>query len=122
MRPRIHVANPGDKSWCPRMFLFTFGAYGETRVIAYGSGMDSALDEAIDWLADNAPGLLADGAVQEEYELAIREGCTEEQAIERAELDTTQGGNCGHYLFSWEWWADEVTPATLKKRVRGWRR
>lgn len=84
-------------------WLFRFGACGWTTVLVLGGYLEDALDEAIDWLADNAPGLLADESVKEEYDRLISEGKTEEEAWEEAEQDTTSGGNATHYVNSWEW-------------------
>lgn len=53
---KINVANPSEKSWTNRSFLFVFGAYGCTYVLAYGDSLDDALESAAEWLADNAPG------------------------------------------------------------------
>lgn len=88
-------------------WLFRFGAYGWTTVLVLGGSLEDALDEAIDWLADNAPGLLADEQVKEEYDRLIGVGKSHEEAAEEAERDTTIGGNSGHYLNSWEWTVDE---------------
>lgn len=97
----IHIVNPTDRSWTRNRWILWFGQ--NTRLMVWGNSLDVALDEAIDWIADNAPGLLADDAVAAEYAAAMAEGLTEEEAIERAEADTTIGGNYGHYVHSWEW-------------------
>lgn len=99
----IHLVNPSDKTWTKHRFIFWFGAYGWTRLMVWANSLDDALDEAVDWIADNAPGLLADDAVTEEYNRCIGEGMSEEEAQEEATVDTTCAGNCGHYLNSWEW-------------------
>lgn len=111
MRTRkINVANPNDRSmlrgrwgygW--QSYLFAFGAYGDTLVLAYGCGLDSAFDEAVDWIAENAPGLLMNDAVNEAYHEAIKSGMSENDAREEAEMDMTCGGNAGDYIASWEW-------------------
>jgi len=51
------VANPDDAVWTKHKYLFSFGAYGEVKVIAFGSWEGYALEEAEDWLAEHAPGV-----------------------------------------------------------------
>jgi hypothetical protein len=75
----------------------------ETRLLVYARHLEDALDECVDWIAENAPGLLANDSVKEMYDEAIAEGKSEEEAIEYAEQDTTQAGNCGDYILSYEW-------------------
>jgi hypothetical protein len=117
----IVLVNPDDKSWTSHRYILCFGAYGWTRLMVWANHLDGALDEAIDWIADNAPGLLANDEVQEAYEAAIAEGKSEEEAAEEAEEDTTRGGNCGHYLNSWEWGilAEDPTREDLKNLIKG---
>jgi hypothetical protein len=114
---KIHIANPSERPEGTyrrnRRFLFSFGAYGSTHVLVYGRSLDDALDEAIDWLVDNAPGHLMDEQVAEAYREAIAAGKSEEEAAEEAETDMTCGGNCGHYIASWEWFVSEVTREDL---------
>ncbi len=114
---KIHIANPTErpegKYRRNARFLFSFGAYGSTHVLVYGRSLDDALDEAIDWLVDNAPGHLMDDQVAEAYQEAIARGLGEDEAIEEAEMDMTCGGNSCHYIDSWEWWVSEVTRADL---------
>ena len=71
-RHKIHNANSGY-SW-PHNWIFAFGAYGDTYVRAWGTSLEDALEEAIDWLADHKPGLLADDHVADEYKRLIAEG------------------------------------------------
>lgn len=52
---RIPVANGHDAGWTKECFVFSFGVYGWTRVIAFGACED-ALEEAAAWLKENAPG------------------------------------------------------------------
>lgn len=108
----IRVANPSDKGFWKHTFVFAFGAYGWTKVLAYGDSMDSALDEAADWVEENAPGHMADDEVNEEYKRLIDEARNNNQDIEdedvieqirsEAEVDTLQAGNASHYFHSWE--------------------
>lgn len=114
MRQRkIEIANPGDKAYGNPAWVLAFGAYGCTYVLAYADSLEDALDECVDWIADNAPGLLCDDSVEEEYKRQIAgaimsgEDPSDESVIERSQdaatVDTTCAGNAGHYLVSWEW-------------------
>ncbi len=101
---KIAVANGSDRDFFKgNNFVFSFGAYGSTRVRVYEKSLESALDEAIDWLADNAKGHIVDDQVTEAYNEAIAAGKSESAAIEEAESDTTIGGNNGHHILSYEW-------------------
>jgi len=110
---KINFANPGSKFMGWPLWVLAFGAYGETVVAAYATGIDDALDECVDWIADHAPGLLADDEVAEEFGRILAEQVKnganpeDEHVIEacqtEAEVDTTRAGNAGHYLNSWEW-------------------
>jgi len=99
----IVPVNGSDRSFTSSRFILWFGAYGTTRLMVWADHLQDALDESIDWIAENAPGLLCDDRVAEEYAEARRDGLSEEKAAERAEVDCTIGGNAGHYLPSWEW-------------------
>jgi hypothetical protein len=103
MTRTIVPVNPGDREWTNHRYILAFGAYGDTLLMAWANNLGDALDECVDWIADNAPGLLCDEAVHDEYRAAIAEGLDEEAAQERATIDTTCAGNAGHYLHSWEW-------------------
>lgn len=99
----LNIINPNDRDWTRHRYILAFGAIGTTHCLVYANSIDDALDEAIDWLADNAPGHLADDQVAEAYNEAIAEGLSEEQADDRAYVDITVGGNDGHAILSWEW-------------------
>lgn len=103
MSDPIVLVNPRNRHFTRGRYVFAFDAYGSTVLCVWENTLEDALDEAIDWIADNAPGLLADEAVAEEYNRAIEEGLSEDEAREQAETDTTCGGNAGHYVNSWEW-------------------
>jgi CO/xanthine dehydrogenase Mo-binding subunit len=99
-------------------YLFSFGAYGSTHVAVLASSVDDGLEAAIEWLDDNAPGLLSTVS-EEDYarEAALLhvewppdEG-TDSRDVDRvmraAEADMTivgwttlKHGNC---IPSWEW-------------------
>ena len=99
----VRLVNPGDSDWTKHKFVLQFGAYGDVTLCAHANSLDDALDGCIDWIAEHMPGLLADDAVREAYAEAIAEGKSEDEARDFAETDVTIGGNCGHYLHSWEW-------------------
>lgn len=113
----VHVADSEPDSG----FIFHFGAYGDTQVAILGCGMslEDALEEAFEWLDDNAPGLLS----KADYEGAAKElGLTlspdmsdedQDRVSQLAEQDMTM---CGHTVLkngdcipSWEWSCRELT-------------
>jgi hypothetical protein len=95
--------NSTDKSWTRHRYVLSFGCFYNAVLLVWANSLEDALDECIDWLAEHKPGLLCDKAVQEEYERALAEGKDEETAYEESVVDTTCGGNNGHYINSWEW-------------------
>ena len=100
---KVTLVNPSDRDWTRHRFVLAFGAYGWTQCVVWANSLDDALDEAVDWIAEHAPGLLADDSVREEFERLVAEGATEGKAWEDATVDTTRAGNSGHYLLSCEW-------------------
>lgn len=114
---KIVIVNPSDRSFTKNRYILAFGAYGWTRLMVWANSVDSALDEAVDWIEDNAPGILCDDEVKSAYEEAVSDGKSEEEAMEIAEVDTTVAGNHGRYLHSWEWsiLAENPTRAQIKE-------
>ncbi len=108
--------NPTHSHWTRHRYILAFGAYGHTQLLVWANSLDDALDEAIDWIVDNAPGLLADEQVSEEYNAAKARGMSDNDAHEYATNDTICGGNCGNYILSWEWAIVSEDPdrATIK--------
>jgi hypothetical protein len=100
---RIVLVNADDHYLWKHTYVLAFGAYGDTILMAYANSLDNALDECIDWLAERAPGHIIDAQVEEAYHQARNEGLSEEEAQERAEEDTTVGGNYGQHIISAEW-------------------
>lgn len=100
---KVTLVNPNERHFNTDRYVLAFGAYGWTRLMVWATSLEDALDEAVDWIAGNAPGLLADDAVSEAYREAIAAGHDDETAQEIATEDTTCAGNNGHYLNSWEW-------------------
>ena len=98
----VYLVNPTDRAWTDHRYVLCFGAYGSTLLCAYANSLEDALEECGEWIVDHAPGYLADDSVKDEYERAIAEGLSEEEAQERAEEDTTALDG-GRYLNPWEW-------------------
>lgn len=125
----VTMINPTERKWHSSAFVLWFGAYGETRLHVYADHLEDALDECVDWLADHAPGMLADEQVHDEYERLLAEAvaagkdpeATSEECAQEAEVDTTCAGNAGNYLLSWEWGIALENPctATLYAYIRG---
>lgn len=109
-------------------FLFSFGAYGDTHVVVLAAHLEDALESALEWLDDNAPGLLHTiGPAQ--YEEAAKElgipwnrgivnSADMDRICEIAEADMTmvthttlEHGNC---IPSWEWHVRELMADELK--------
>ncbi len=97
----IVPVNGSDAGWKKHRFILAFG-YGGTLLMLWADHLEDALDEAIDWIADHAPGLLADDEVKEAYDEAIAEGKTKKEAWDASDVDVTRGDN-GHYIRSEEW-------------------
>jgi len=115
----FHVINSTDRDWTKHRFVLAFGAYGWTVCLVWANHLEDALDECIDWIADNKPGLLYDEAVQRAFQAAIAKGKSEEDAIAEAETDMTCAGNNGRYIASWDWTilAEDPDRKTLKEIV-----
>lgn len=141
----IVLVNPDNRDYTSHRYVLCFGAYGDTVLMVWANGLEDALEECGEWIADHAPGLFCDDSVKdqfeelyEEYLSANRETCSckgEEEpceectesarsdAWEGSEEDTTRLDN-GHYLPSWEWGIvaedpDRKTMLSLLGRVRG---
>ncbi len=52
MTKRIEVANPDDEGFGATCFLFQFGVFGTTNVLAYGYTVDAALEAAAEDLVE----------------------------------------------------------------------
>lgn len=94
------IANPLD---VPRgrharetsLFAFSFGAYGDTKVAVWEARdhIDSALEQAAEWLSKYAPGIFTEV----------------ESESDEADMTYTESG----YIASWEWNVDELTSGPL---------
>jgi hypothetical protein len=113
----FRAVNSSDRDWTRQRFVLWFGVCGSTHLLVWANHLEDALDEAIDWLADNAPGLLCDEQVQEAYDRAISEGKSEEDAYTESTVDVTTGGNFCNHIMSWEWGItlENPTRAQLKE-------
>lgn len=117
------VANPLDRDWTGRLWAFTFGAIGSVRVFVWERNLDDALEVAMDWCADNAPGLfvsldLADAAAELGLDSNTEDHDEAERIYEYATRDLTvvshtTYGNGLDAIPSWEWWVDEVVDPVL---------
>jgi hypothetical protein len=112
------IVNGTDRDWTRGRYVLWFGEISPHYLMVWANGLDSALDKAVDWVADNAPGLLADESVAEEYQAAIAEGLEPEAAFEKASVDTTCAGNNGHYLLSWHWGILFENPSRVE--IKSW--
>jgi len=106
------------------LYRMWFGAYGDTIVYVWADDFETAFEESVEWLDDNAPGILVDVTEADLKEAAedlnIRwqpdwpdHGDSEfEKVAQHAEQDLTQIGHTtmkhGHYIPSWEWGGDEI--------------
>lgn len=100
---KITVVNPADHAFYGHSYVFAFGVgtLAQPRILmAWGDNDGDALDECADWIADNAPGLMADDYVADQYDDYIADGRSEEAARDLAERDTFTAGNAGHHFMS----------------------
>ncbi len=100
------------------LYYFTFGAVGATHLLvwsAYNEGLEGALEEAAEWLAEEAPGhITSDEEIRELIEEAEAEGLDEEAAYEQATADLTYTES--GYLTSYEW---SVTEFQIQRGGKG---
>lgn len=112
--------NRSDRSWCHHSYVLWFGAGSVTHLFVYANSLDGAVGIAADWLAENAPGCLADEEVQDEFKRLKGENqlnlpfLSDEQLWAQATVDTTEtdGAQGGHFLHSWEWGLVQEDPST----------
>lgn len=109
--PEIVLVNPENRDYTRyrgdtvrgNCFVLCFGAYGWTRLMVWEDHLEDALDTAVDWLAEHAPGLLCTDAVDEAYTEALASGMSEDEAWDESLIDVTSAGNCGDHILSYEW-------------------
>lgn len=108
---KIIPINFSNRHWTSSRFILCFGAYGDTMLMVWANHLDDALDECVDWISENAPGLLCNDEVNEIYrdELGrlLASGMSDEnaesEAYETATQDVTTAGNYGDHILSYEW-------------------
>lgn len=99
----IAIVNPSDHDWKQALFLMSAGAYGNTKAFVWANGPDSAMEEFVEWIDDNAPGLLHWCDDPEEPDMYFV-GHT-----------TLEHGNC---IPSWELAMTEITDRTEYNQVK----
>lgn len=120
----IPIANPGDLASSKTLWLFTFGAYGETSLWVWSDEQESAFEIAVEWLDDHAPGhlvsLTEDDLKAAASDLGIEwdeswpdyDDAAFQEVVESAEADLTMIGHTtlthGQYVASHEWTMGEV--------------
>lgn len=93
----------------PDLYAMYFGAYGTTRLLIWAGALESAIDPAVEWLAQYAPGHLSSEEDVAKLMEEVREeepGIDDEAAYDKATADLyyTESG----YLTSYEWTGDEL--------------
>lgn len=117
MNKEIIKVNPGDKDWTNHRFILWTTAWNPTYYMIWADHLEDAIDELIDWCADNAPGLIVDDQIQEEFNRLKSDGDqmllpfrSDEELWEEAAADTTCGGNCGNFISSEDWGIESEDP------------
>ncbi len=122
----VHYAD-SRSNWQPgegTAWLFSFGAYGNAYVVAFGS-LEDALEDAAATLRDVAPGMfvepdylealadLINAGEIEGFELGLDDLDDDQrcEVMEHAEVDLTYTES--GWLASWEWTCREVTPEEI---------
>jgi hypothetical protein len=97
--------NASERNWTDNSYILAFGTYGDILLYVWARSLEDVFDKCIDWIAENAPGLLCDDVVAEEYNRCrkLDPSLSEEECHEAATIDTTCGGDEGHYIHSSEW-------------------
>jgi hypothetical protein len=123
---RVSSSRPVTRAW-----LFSFGAYGCTHVVAFGS-LEDALEDAAATLLEVAPGSFVEPNYQDAISDMIDAGelegvehgtdindldddeiCAVQESA-KADLTYTESG----WLASWEWTCREVTPEEIVAFVK----
>lgn len=99
-RRAVEVVNPGDRNWTRHRYVLWVDAHAPLYLLVWASDEGAALDEAVDYLEERAPGMFVDDDVDEDYREALAEGLDEDAARDRAEADVVRAGNCGRCLRS----------------------
>ncbi len=111
------IANPSDHDWTSGLFAYTFGATGETHVLAWANSADDGLEEAADYLEESGKVgyFVPDDIMRQHYEEARAElgaDADEDAVHQKAEEDLTytEAG----YIPSHEWAVDDASPELVK--------
>lgn len=120
----VKVNCTGDRFWADKgAWVFQFGAYGTTHVLAYGH-LEDALEDAAAWLKDNAPGHLtepdySDAALDLGLSTQLDRLSDEESERVREAAETDLTHTESGWLLSYEWTCTElVEPSDLLDYVR----
>jgi hypothetical protein len=100
---RLAIVNSDDRSLTKHRYVLAFTAGGWSvalYTLVWGNNLQDALDEAIDWIASHAPGLLATEYVYSEIQRLVATGVDNDTAWEEATQDMICGGNAGDYISS----------------------
>lgn len=117
--------NPGIEEGKP-LFLMFAGAYGDTHAWVWADHLEDAFEVFVEWLDDNAPGLLTELDESDLKNAAKDEGIAWQphwpdwddrqfqKVVEAAEADLTVIGHTtlkhGTHIASYEWGGDEIDP------------
>jgi hypothetical protein len=116
------------------LFLMWAGAYGSTKGYVWADHLEDAFEAWVEWLDDNAPGLLCTvddsdyreaakelGIDLEAFDGPLWEHPDIDRIRDHAEADLTAIGhttlNHGTHIPSWEWGGDEVTDDSTRSLV-----
>lgn len=133
----VVLLNPDMKQWHKHAYVLWFGSVGMTYLHVYADGLEDALEECAEWLAEHAPGHIMKAYSEEhidlikdacgdagiEYDPALFAGSSLDSELERvlqdaeADLTYTESG----YLTSYEWGISLEDPdaATLYDFIKG---
>ena len=108
--PTIHYANPDETTFTGAYYMFSFGAYGDTKVcvIQRPDHVEDALETAAECLKEHAPGLFSEPDYQGAHDERECTECTDgscEECTQAAETDHTYTES--GWLLSWEWTVNE---------------
>lgn len=113
------VGSAGCRRYSENLYLMWAGAYGDTKLFVWADSFDSAFEELVEWLDDNAPGCLSKSSEI----LADMDDDDRAAAEESGEIpDHTTIGHTtlthGDCIASWEWGGDEITYEPTVEAVR----
>lgn len=101
---KIVFVNPEEKAFTDQRFVLWVGEISPTYLVIWADSLESAAEVMCDWCVDHAPGLLCDDSMREEYDRAIAEGKSADQAMESAEMDVTVFGHSGYHGINSDHW------------------